>query len=135
MPIYEYDCYDCGSRTETLRSSKDLNNSFQCPDCQSWTTKRAVSAASVLVPFDGTFKGSGRSDLDKVIGQSAETRREQYQSEQKKRNEVRVASGQRAIGKDRDGNYVPVPNTYLNKRQEAFDKFDYAKKTGVKIER
>jgi len=93
-----------------------------------------MSAPAIHIPLDGEFRGSGRSDLDRVIGRSAEVRRELYRKEQEKRNEVRKVSGQYAVGKDKDGNYLPVSETRLEKRTKAFEKFEYAKRTGVKVE-
>ena len=43
MPIYEYECKDCGNRFEMLRSIKDADIPIPCKSCQSSQTKRTIS--------------------------------------------------------------------------------------------
>lgn len=46
MPLYEYECEDCGEQFETLvsRSSRD---SVECPECGSGSTRRLQSTFAV----------------------------------------------------------------------------------------
>ena len=46
MPLYEYICWDCKSRFDTLRSIKDADVPIACQNCQSDNTKRAISVFS-----------------------------------------------------------------------------------------
>lgn len=133
MPLYEYDCMDCGLRSETLRSMSKRDDPFTCPACGSKDTTKAVSTPNVIMPADGTFRGSGKAEMDKRIGASAEQKREHYRQEQQKRNAVRQQSGQAAIGRKSDGTYAPVSQERLQSRENAFKKFDYAKRTGTKV--
>lgn len=43
MPIYEYDCQNCGTRFDTLRSFAQADLPMACSVCQSSNTKRALS--------------------------------------------------------------------------------------------
>lgn len=43
MPIYEYQCQDCGVRFEILRPIKDADVPVSCKSCQSEHTQRALS--------------------------------------------------------------------------------------------
>jgi putative FmdB family regulatory protein len=43
MPIYEYECTNCGERFELLRSIADSDEEIKCPKCDKKSTKRVVS--------------------------------------------------------------------------------------------
>lgn len=43
MPIYEYDCENCGSRFETYQSSMNTEKEVKCPECESDKTRRVLS--------------------------------------------------------------------------------------------
>ena len=47
MPLYDYECQDCGRVTEVLVRSRDSED-VSCPDCNSTNLKKLVSA-SVLI--------------------------------------------------------------------------------------
>jgi putative FmdB family regulatory protein len=40
MPIYEYNCLDCGARFDALRAIKDADAPILCNQCESKHTKR-----------------------------------------------------------------------------------------------
>ena len=42
MPIYEYECADCGSKFELLQSFSQANGTASCPQCRK-TAERVVS--------------------------------------------------------------------------------------------
>ena len=57
MPIYEYQCKDCGSQFEKLMGFSDPNvNSPECPDCESRNTKKRLSTIA-------SFYASGSSAI------------------------------------------------------------------------
>jgi hypothetical protein len=85
------------------------------------------------MPADGTFRGSGKAEMDKRIGADAERKHDYYRKEQEKRNAVRRESGSYAVGRKSDGTYAPVPQERLKQREKAFKKYDYAARTGVKV--
>jgi len=41
MPLYEYDCRECGKRSEILAPAPP--RSFRCPECGSTRTEKAFS--------------------------------------------------------------------------------------------
>ncbi len=48
MPLYDYDCDECGTRFEQRRSYEQANDLAPCPDCGSLLTERALSVAAYL---------------------------------------------------------------------------------------
>jgi putative FmdB family regulatory protein len=47
MPIYEYQCNDCGAQFEKLMGFSDPKvNSPECPDCQSENTRKRLSTVA-----------------------------------------------------------------------------------------
>ena len=44
MPIYEYECQDCGTRFEKLVRSVQGAEQIVCPGCQSESVVRQISA-------------------------------------------------------------------------------------------
>ncbi|MFP4145021.1 MAG: FmdB family zinc ribbon protein [Phycisphaeraceae bacterium] len=59
MPVYEYQCEDCGHVTEALRKMADADAKLACEKCGSNQTKRAHSVFSA---------SSGESGGDLPIG-------------------------------------------------------------------
>ena len=43
MPIYEYECKECGKRFESYRGISDSDSNVQCPKCGSQNPKRFIS--------------------------------------------------------------------------------------------
>jgi putative FmdB family regulatory protein len=43
MPLYEYECLDCGSLFDSLRSIKDADQPLTCNQCDGVNTKRLIS--------------------------------------------------------------------------------------------
>ena len=43
MPLYEYECLDCGALFDGLRSMKDADSLINCNQCESQHTKRLLS--------------------------------------------------------------------------------------------
>lgn len=43
MPLYEYECLDCGTMFDMLRSIKDADKLITCTNCQSSNVKRLLS--------------------------------------------------------------------------------------------
>jgi putative FmdB family regulatory protein len=56
MPIYEYECNDCGEEFEKLMRFSDPNiNTPECPGCKSRHTHRRISR---VASFGNTGSGS-----------------------------------------------------------------------------
>ena len=59
MPIYEYNCSNCGKEFEKLMGFSDPNiNSPDCPDCQSNDTKRRLSKVAAFSNRDSSITSS-----------------------------------------------------------------------------
>ncbi|MFC1971749.1 zinc ribbon domain-containing protein [Chloroflexota bacterium] len=43
MPIYEYECMNCGEKFELLRRLNDEDNEIDCPKCSKLAAKRVLS--------------------------------------------------------------------------------------------
>jgi len=43
MPIYEYQCKECGLRFDALRSINQADDLIECQNCTSLETKRVLS--------------------------------------------------------------------------------------------
>jgi len=43
MPVYEYECQDCGTRFEKLVRLGDSSGEVVCPKCQSEAVERLIS--------------------------------------------------------------------------------------------
>ncbi|MFC2072725.1 zinc ribbon domain-containing protein [Chloroflexota bacterium] len=43
MPIYEYECENCGERFELRRSISDNDNEIRCPKCGAKKPRRVFS--------------------------------------------------------------------------------------------
>lgn len=59
MPIYEYQCEDCGRNFELLRRMSEADDGVKCPLCESERVKRQVSAFAArggcCAPTGGRF--------------------------------------------------------------------------------
>ncbi len=54
MPLYEYQCEECGDRFEKLVSLRDATRRSKCPKCGSKSVRKLMSAvASVSSKSDG----------------------------------------------------------------------------------
>jgi putative FmdB family regulatory protein len=53
MPLYEFDCQDCGEPFEELVLSAGRLNDVTCPDCGSTHVKRKLSAIAANINSGG----------------------------------------------------------------------------------
>jgi putative FmdB family regulatory protein len=57
MPVFEYECKDCGKKTEFLEKSMKTINNYKCPECGSENMKKLISGFSLgnsdLLSADG----------------------------------------------------------------------------------
>lgn len=67
MPIYEYECADCGERHEFIQKFSD-SPKRKCPACGKSKLKKLISAAAFHLKGDGwyvtDFKDSGKKKPD-----------------------------------------------------------------------
>ncbi len=48
MPLYEYFCADCHTKTEALRPISKSDDPHQCRQCKSMHTSRAISVVAAV---------------------------------------------------------------------------------------
>jgi putative FmdB family regulatory protein len=62
MPLYEYECKECGSEFEKMVRFSEANQSQVCPTCQSQDTRKKISTiASRGISSAGISVSSGSS--------------------------------------------------------------------------
>ena len=62
MPIYEYQCQNCGEDFDMLRSIKDNDRDVECPYCREKQAERRMSlttASDALKTHSGNWGGGG----------------------------------------------------------------------------
>ncbi len=57
MPLYEYNCFECGKSFSELRGFSQIDKKIDCPNCRSHSTERLVSSFSLgnQAKKSGTF--------------------------------------------------------------------------------
>lgn len=71
MPLYEYNCKDCGHHFDALRSMKDADKPIQCRNCHSDKTTRALSV--FFASSEGRSVSGGSSGCGSCSGGSCST--------------------------------------------------------------
>ncbi len=66
MPIYEYECCDCGCRFERKHGLHDTHKA-KCPQCQG-KAKRLIQAAPVIYKGSGFYVTDSRKATDTDTG-------------------------------------------------------------------
>lgn len=61
MPLYEYECKDCGSTFEKMVRFSEADQAPVCPSCESQNTKKKISVFASL-GGGGYNGGSGGSN-------------------------------------------------------------------------
>jgi putative FmdB family regulatory protein len=65
MPLYEYECVECGEITEAVRKLVDLDDTPRCSKCNA-PTKRIISCTSFTLKGDGWYKDGYTRAKDKA---------------------------------------------------------------------
>jgi len=61
MPIYEFQCTDCGEKKEILFRSSDEKIEMKCDKCGSENLQRVLSSTNFSVSGGGSGSGAGAS--------------------------------------------------------------------------
>lgn len=69
MPIYEYECQQCGHRHEVLQKISD-EPLTECPACHANALKKLVSAAGFRLSGSGWYETDFKSKNKKNLAQS-----------------------------------------------------------------
>lgn len=60
MPLYEYECPDCGTCFDALRGMAEADDPIACPQCEGYQAQRVISLFSA-VGDQGVIAGGGSS--------------------------------------------------------------------------
>lgn len=69
MPIYEYQCTNCGATLEALQKMSDAPR-LDCPECQKPALKKLVSAASFRLKGGGWYETDFKTGKKKQLAES-----------------------------------------------------------------
>ena len=69
MPIYEYECQQCGARHEVLQKISD-EPLTECPSCHAHALTKLVSAAGFRLSGSGWYETDFKSKNKKNLAQS-----------------------------------------------------------------
>ena len=69
MPIYEYECQQCGKQLEVLQKISD-DPLTECPSCHANALKKLVSAAGFRLSGSGWYETDFKSKNKKNLAQS-----------------------------------------------------------------
>jgi putative FmdB family regulatory protein len=110
MPIYEYECQDCGLRFEKMKSMSRSDEPEACPDCKVPDAKKLVSVVNHT--FAHTVVGGPRPqntgvhsidyNIDRTIGRDAEQRWKTIGERDKRKDEVIRDARKAGLGVTRD---------------------------------
>lgn len=114
MPLYEYECKQCGYRFEHLFSKSEDSGFCKCRKCGADAGKKMSSFSSVV---------PGSESEDVLIGREAEKRWEMYSERQDKRRRDKKFENIKL--KKNKGTYTPVMN--LGNKDEKEKRMEYSK--------
>jgi len=69
MPIYEYECNDCGHKLEAIQKISD-DPLKDCPECGHASLRKLVSAAGFRLKGSGWYETDFRSSGQRKAGDS-----------------------------------------------------------------
>ena len=73
MPIYEYECQDCGHQMEAIQKISD-DPLKDCPECGKASLKKQISAAGFRLKGGGWYETDFKSGSKKnIAGDSAKS--------------------------------------------------------------
>ncbi|MEA2013885.1 MAG: zinc ribbon domain-containing protein [Thermodesulfobacteriota bacterium] len=61
MPIYEYECKNCGNKFEIIRFASDNDEDIECPECSEKKTAKVVSSPAASCSPCQSCSGGGSS--------------------------------------------------------------------------
>jgi len=59
MPLYEYECTDCGQMFEKMVRFSDAERNPQCPACKSTHTRKQISSFATKGSLSGSSSSGG----------------------------------------------------------------------------
>jgi len=104
MPIYEYQCTQCGFQTEVLQKISDdpLSN---CAECGQPAMKKMVTAAAFRLKGGGWYETDFKSgDKKNVANSDNKSSGDKKKSEKKSENKVEKSGSSTTTKKSQPGN-------------------------------
>ena len=103
MPLYTYQCDNCGVQFEKLQKFTDKPIK-RCPECNKSTVRRVIQPAGIIFKGSGWYKTDSRSSSDssggdKSKGKKAESKPES-KSESKSESKTEATSSSKATSSD-----------------------------------
>ena len=95
MPIYEYECQECGYRHEALQKISD-DLLVTCPSCNADALKKLVSAAGFRLSGSGWYETDFKSDNQKNISKKdsqKDSNKKDKSAESGKKSDSKSSSG------------------------------------------
>lgn len=135
MPIYEYDCDDCGLRFDKLVPMRDADVIPPCKECSSFRVRKLVSAVSFTfahAPVGGprpqnTGVHGIDYNIDRVIGRDAEQKWKLIEERNSRKASIlrdNPGSRTRDLAKTPDGDYAVLKGSardYVESRRKVAD--------------
>jgi putative FmdB family regulatory protein len=100
MPLYDYQCQNCGAYHEVYSSMDNRKDEIECPRCHGVAEQVIISAPGVLT---GNFT---QKSQDVAIGQDANKRWEGIYERKAMRDKARQDSGVQTITATGEGNEI-----------------------------
>ena len=82
MPIYEYECEDCGHTLETLQKLSD-SPLEDCPACSQPKLRKLISAAGFRLKGGGWYETDFKSEGKRNVAETASEKSKSTSSEKK----------------------------------------------------
>ena len=82
MPIYEYQCNDCGHELEALQKMSD-EPQRQCPECDRQSLKKKISAPGFRLSGSGWYETDFKSGNQKNLSQGDSAEKTEKKADKK----------------------------------------------------
>lgn len=92
MPIYEYQCAECGFQKEVLQKISDEPLTL-CEECGKQAMKKMVSAAAFRLKGGGWYETDFKSGDKKNVAGAADKKTEAKKSADTKKSDSKASSG------------------------------------------
>ena len=122
MPIYEYQCQQCGHQLEALQKISD-DPLVECPKCNGASLQKLVSAASFRLKGGGWYETDFKSGDKKHLAESDSGNRgngKEKESTKAKESEpsVKPESGKKAKSSDTGADKITKTKTSSKKNND-----------------
>ena len=89
MPIYEYECIDCGERFEKFIRNVEKPPEITCPSCESLDVQRLISRVAVHGGEGSSIDADATKTADTASTKTPVFGRKELQAAQEKKRQLR----------------------------------------------